>query len=302
MVVLMRHKLLQVGLKDCGSGNQYNFLTGFTYQIGKFQIAPNFLWQRPIEGPISNDAVAPARSRNILSDPFVVRANRKQTAGEILITYDPTPATWMYQWDNDRTEDAKFAMSMGFVYRHLPTNQDAAIGIFGDGRSTFAFAGSAPAKDLWEANTRIVSKINTNFAFIANLNYGTAQANGSDPRTIERYGMDLRMVYRKSKLSYALKVNDWGPFDYHRDYNLTYPLQNMLDLSTEIGKPDWFLLPSTKLGIRCTYRTLNKYSPRYSPTMMLDPAGVWVPNPNAIGFPDGNEWEIRTYLHINIGK
>ena len=34
----------------------------------------------------------------------------------------------MYEWDNDRAEDAKFAMSAGFVYRHLPTSQDAAIG------------------------------------------------------------------------------------------------------------------------------------------------------------------------------
>jgi hypothetical protein len=39
-------------LKDSGSGNQYNFLTGFTYLIGDLQIAPNFLWQKPIEGPI----------------------------------------------------------------------------------------------------------------------------------------------------------------------------------------------------------------------------------------------------------
>jgi hypothetical protein len=33
-------------LKDSGSGNQYNFLTGFTYNIGNLQIAPNFLWQK----------------------------------------------------------------------------------------------------------------------------------------------------------------------------------------------------------------------------------------------------------------
>lgn len=289
-------------LKDCGSGNQYNFLAGMTYQIGHFQLAPNFLWQRPLEGPISNNIAAPGRSRNILADPFVVRANRKQIAGEFLLTYDPTPATWFYQWDNDRSEDAKLAFSAGFIYRNLPTNQDAAIGIFGDGRSTFAFAGSAPAKDLWEANARIVSKLNANFGLIANLYAGTAQANGSDARTVERFGLDLRMVYKKTKLMYALKVNDYGPFDYHRDYNLTFPMQNMLDLSTELGKPDWFLLPSTKIGIRCTYRTLDKYSPRYNPTQMLNSAGVWVPNPNAIGFPDGNEWEIRTYLHINIGK
>jgi hypothetical protein len=79
-------------------------------------------------------------------------------------------------------------------------------------------------------------------------------------------------------------------------------MQLMLDFSTELGKPDWFVMPNTRLGIRGTFRTLNQYSPRYNPTQMIDPAGNWVPNPTAIGFPNGNEWEIRTYLHINIGK
>jgi hypothetical protein len=29
----------------------------------------------------------------------------------------------MYDWDNDMTEDAKFAVSTGFVFRHLPTSK-----------------------------------------------------------------------------------------------------------------------------------------------------------------------------------
>ncbi|MEO7994546.1 MAG: glycosidase, partial [bacterium] len=43
-------------LKDSGSGNQWNFLTGFTYTRGNLQIAPNFLWQKPIVGPIPSGA------------------------------------------------------------------------------------------------------------------------------------------------------------------------------------------------------------------------------------------------------
>jgi hypothetical protein len=131
------------GLKDSGSGNQYNFLTGFTVGFGDLQIAPNFLWQKPIEDPIPADVPAPWRPRNILDDPFAVRSNRETVAGEILFTYDPTPGTWMYEWDNDIAEDAPFALSSGFVYRHLPTTQDAAIGILGDGRTIFAFPGAA---------------------------------------------------------------------------------------------------------------------------------------------------------------
>lgn len=288
-------------LKDAGSGNMYNVLSGFTVNVGKLQIAPNFLYQKPIEGPIPADVLAPGRPRNILDDPFSVRSNRETIAGELLLTYDPTPATWMYEWDNDRAEDARFAISADFVYRHLPTIQDAAIGILAN-RTLFAFPGSAPAQDLWETNVRVVSKVNPHLGLIANLYAGNGQANGNDKRTIDRYGFDLRTIYKKTKLIAIGKFNDWGPFDYHRDFNLTFPLQLIADISTEIGKPDWFMLPGTKIGIRGTYRTLDRYSPRYSPIKTMDSAGNWVPDPTAIGFPDGNEWEIRTYIQINIGK
>jgi len=278
-------------LKDSGSGNQYNFLTGFTYNVGNLQIAPNFLWQEPLVDPIPIGAPAPARSRNILDDPFVVRANRRQTAGEILFTWDPTPGSWFYQWDNDRSEEAKFAASLGFVFRHLPTTQDAAIGFFGNVRVPQAFDGAPPAEDLWEINARIVSKLSRDFGFIAKFYGGNAQSNGSDDRLIYRYGGDVRAIYKKVKLFTEVKVNDWGPFDFHRDFNLTFPVQFKIDLSTTLGKPDWFILPNTKIGIRYTWRSLDNFSPRFE---FQDPIDQ--------GFPDGNEWEIRTYLHINIGK
>jgi len=288
-------------LKDSGSGNQFNFLTGLTLLVGDIQLAPNFLWQKPVVGPVPGDVPAPGRARNILDDPFAVRQNRETVAGEFLLTYDPTPGTWMYEWDNDETEDAPFAISAGFVYRHHPTTQDAAIGILADGRATFAFAGAPPARDLWEAYTRIVSKASPNLGLIANLLAGTAESNGSDTRLIQRYGGDLRLIYKKAKLISMVKVNDWGPYDYHRDFNLTYPLQIKADLSTSVSKPKWFDLPQTRIGIRFNWRSLDQYSPRYCPVKNIDVNGDLVCDPTVPGYPNGNEWEIRTYLHFNIG-
>jgi hypothetical protein len=285
-------------LKDSGSGNQTNFLTGFTYLVGDFQIAPNFLWQKPIVDAMPNDVEGPGRLRNIQDDPFAVRINRETVAGELLLTYDPTPATWYYEWDNDMAEDAKFAFNLGFVYRHLPTTQDAAIGFLRD-RTAFAFPNSAPAEDLWEVNTRIVSKMTSDFGLIANIYYGNGQANGSDDRTITRFGSDLRVIYKNMKLVNSVKINDWGPFDYHRDFNLTYPVQLMLDLSTSLGKPNWFILPNTRIGVRGTWRSLDQYSPRYLPNQGPE---FGQPPLIPLGFDNGQEWEIRTYLHINIGK
>jgi len=287
-------------LKDSGSGNQYNFLSGFTYNFGNIQIAPNFLWQEPIEDPIPAGLEAPARPRNILDDPFVVRANREQVAGEILLTFDPTPATFFYEWNNDSMEDATFAANIGFVYRHLPTTQDAAIGILPDGRSTFAFPGAAPARDLWEIHSRLVSKLSRDLGLIANIYAGDAQARGSDPRLITRYGADMRVLYKRLKLWSFVKIDDWGPYDYHRDFNLTFPLQVMADLSTTLGQPDWFDLPTTRLGVRWTWRTLDQFSPRYAPVNTINEAGEFVPDPTAIGFDNGREWEFRTYIQIDI--
>jgi len=287
-------------LKDSGSGNQYNFLSGFTYTIGNLQIAPNFLWQQPIEGPIPSGLTGGARPRNVIDDPFAVRSNREQIAGELVLTWDPTPGTWMYNWDSDRSEDARLAISLGVVYRILPTIMDASIGIFPDGRTTFAFDGSVPAEDLLEVNARVVSKLSRDFGFVANIYGGDAQANGNDDRKISRFGTDLRLIYKNVKLNSFFKVNDFGPFDYNRDFNQTYPIQIMADFSTTLGKPDWFDLPTTRLGIRGTYRTLNKYSPRYS-LATTDPAtGQITVLPEAAALGDGTEWEIRTYIQIDI--
>ena len=42
-------------LKDNGSGNQVNVLTGATFTFGNLQIAPNFLYQKPLIAAMPND-------------------------------------------------------------------------------------------------------------------------------------------------------------------------------------------------------------------------------------------------------
>jgi hypothetical protein len=286
-------------LRDSGSGNQVNFLTGATFTTGNLQIAPNFLYQRPLVAAMPNDVGGTGRLRNVIDDPFAVRGNRETTGVEWLFTYDPTPGTWMYEWDNDRAEDAKFAMNLGVVFRHLPTTQDAHIGFLAN-RNFFAFPNAAPAEDLWEVSSRVVSKLSPELGFIGNFFYGNGQANGDDTRLIKRYGGDVRMILNKLKVTAEAKFNDWGPFDYHRDFNLTFPAQFMLDFSTSLGKPGWFILPNTKLGVRGTWRSLDQNSPRFSPNTIEEFATEPIISP--VGFPNGSEWEIRTYIHINIGK
>jgi hypothetical protein len=291
------------GLKDSGSGNQIHALSGVAITLGNgnWQIGPNLMWQKPIVGPMPNSADlggTAGRTRNVIDDPFAVIYNRETTAGEIMLVYDPTPATWFWTWDRDVREDANFAASVSFIYKRHHTTADAGLFI-SDTNDIFAYPGGTPARDLWEVNCRFVNRFGRGTRMISNLYFGTAEPNGDNARLVKRFGLDSRIAWTSVALSGHVKFNDYGPYDYHRNFNLTFPMQLMADISYTLGRPKWFSFPETKFGVRGTYRTLDRYSNRYAPE------GVPEPDPftNELypeGLPDGREWEIRTYLHLAI--
>jgi hypothetical protein len=284
-------------LKDTGLGNGVNLMSGLAVNQGRFQVAPNVLWQKPLVGPIPSDVPPPGRPRNVIDDPFAVRANREMMGAEILLNFDPTPATWMWAWDNDTREDAPLAASLGFTFRHFPTTQDAAIGFLADG-TAFPFPGAPPPRDLWEARVRVVSSLRNGRRLIGHFYTGTGEPNGEDPRRINRFGGDARLAWSSVAFAAHAKFNDWGPYDYHRDFNLTFPVQLMGDLSYTLGRPRWFGYPQTRIGVRGTWRSLDRFSPRYCPAGEPDPTTLLC-DPTVPG-PKGSEWEIRTYLHISL--
>ena len=97
-------------------------------------------------------------------------------------------------------------------------------------------------------------------------------------------GSGLRLTGGSTSLTAYAKFNDWGPYDYFKDFNLTYPVQLMGDLSHTLGSPQWFATnPQTQIGVRGMWRSLDQYSVRY--------IGI-------SGDPNGNEWEFRTYLRL----
>jgi hypothetical protein len=274
-------------LKDSGWYNQYNVMTGLAVDIGKFQFAPNILWQKPIVGPMPNSPrPGVAEKRNVRKDPFAVRDQREMTGVELVITRDPTPATWMWVWDNDLREDARLAWSLGVVFRDVPTTLDAAIAFTEDGKP-FAFSESTPPRvdPLWEVKLRMVSRLRSGRRVVAHVYFGTGEANGEDQRLIERFGGDVRIAWDTWAFETFAKFDDWGVYDYHRDFNLTFPVHLMADLSHTLGTPRWFGFPQTKVGVRGTWRSLDQFSNRYVPNISGD---------------DGTEWEIRTYMHLSL--
>jgi hypothetical protein len=287
--------LTRWSLKESGRGNQASGLTGLAIQLGSVQIAPSMLFQRPLIGPMPtiNDVYDPNsktysagfRARNVVDDPFAVLDNRQTLAGEMLIVYDPTPATWYGNWDHEVREDANIAGSLDFVYRHQTTSRDANIGYLADG-TQFGFPGAPPAHDTWDLKGTWVSNPAPGWRFSGMLFGGQGQARGNDARLINRYGGSLRLNYEKALFTTSLMFNDWGPYDYHRDFNLTYPFQLYTDLSLGLGVP--MLIPvGTRFGFRFQYRTLDDHSEGY----------VAVPSEP---FVTGAEYEVGTYVNVSM--
>ncbi len=282
-------------LKESGQGNHYHGLAGAAFNVAPmFQIAPNLVYQKPLVAalPGIGDVYDPKTgtlypgtgARNQLNDPFWVRSNREMLAGELLLVFDPTPASWFWAWDNAQKENAPFAASLDFTYKHLPTIMDSALGVLGNG-TVFAFPNSVPAHDLWELWGRFVANPGNGAVHLAgSLWAGTGQANGSDPRLISRGGVEARIDYQRLVLVGSFKVNDWGPYDYHRDFNLTYRIQAFADLAYTAEAPRWFVPLQTKIGVAGKFRVLDVNSPRYDITQTIV----------------GNEWEVKTYVRFSL--
>jgi hypothetical protein len=274
-------------LKDTGLGNQQNLIGGFVHGLGRFQIGPNFLWQKPIVGPLPRDPRNNGVQRNVLDHPFAVRANREMAGAELLVSLDPTPGTWLFAWDNDVREDARLAGTVSFIYKHMPTTMDPAVGIAADGVTTFVFDGATPPRDLWEVSGRAVSRLNPRLRLVAHVYTGVAEPNlAPDPRLVRRTGFDFKLAGTSNWVAGYVKWNDYGPYDFYRDYNLTYPLQLMGEVAHTLGLPMWFDTdPQTEIGVRGLWRSLDEFSLRYG---------------GNYGDPLGSEWEIRTYVRLAI--
>ena len=64
----------------------------------------------------------------------------------------------------------------------------------------------------------------------------------------------------------VVKLDDFGPYDYHRDFNLTYPLQAEAMVSWG-PKAAPIYDPDSRVGVIATYRQLDEHSNRYDETM-----------------------------------
>ena len=228
-----------------------------------------------------------------------MRYNRETTGAELMLTYDPTPATWMWAWDSDVREDANLAASLGLIFKRHHTTADARPVHLRGGRRVRlrrlhagprlgrSVGGALPRGQPLRPTTRMISHIY----------FGTAEPNGDNERLINRFGLDSRIAWPSVALAGHVKFNDFGPYDYHRDHNLTYP-------AAVDGGP---LLHAGQAPV---------VRPAADPVRRARrPTAPWIGTPTATSrtaCPSRRrancirrvarraEWEIRTYLHLVI--
>lgn len=282
-------------LKPSGRGNQIYANAGATYQLGDFQIGPNVLYQKPLVDPLpliadfysqdTNTFYSGTVPRNVLDDPFAVLDNRETIGFEFMLTYDPTPETWLWQWDNKLREDAGFASTLDFVYRIQPTSRDSNLFI-SEGGDVLPFNAAPEASDEWLVNARVMMNPTRGLRMITMLYTGQNLANGLSNRKLMRFGGSVETHWRTLIWNNIVKVNDWGPYDFHRDFDLSFPLQLTSDFSYGVSIPAIGGFDS-RFGLLVQFRYLDENSP-----MELN-----LPEP---GQPYAYEYEVGTYFRISM--
>lgn len=250
--------LVEMGtrLPYSGMGNKAELEAGLHYVNGPWSVFPRALVRRNLIGANTGEGITP---RNTEDDPFAVLSNRRVNAYELILTYDPTPATPFYAWDNDLREDAKFAFNVGATYMDFGWPTDAYRAFFEDQffRGEGAFASGLEADNLFVLFSRIVVNPSSRIRGVLRLDAGKEQTTGNPIGATDFRSLDAKLVYNNRHIFNAYFAKDkWGPYDFQRQFGLIYPEQYKLGYTflLDKGVREEF---ASKVGVKLYYRTLN---------------------------------------------
>lgn len=256
-------------------GNKIEAEAGVGIFMGDYTIFPRVFWREnleeanPIIDPVTTGtALNPGLSpRNTDDDPFAVLDNREALSGEIFFTFDPTRATNFYHWDNDNLEDAPFAFNIGFNYTEYRTPTDSYLFFFEPDDTNAAFGVGLEKEEVWKGVSRMVINTKSGIQIVNRLEAAFQQSTGASGPTREYYSAEFDIDVRdRHNLSGYVKKDQWGPYDFFRQFNVTYPWQFKLDymyklkhllqkyVADRLGR-------SAGIGIAGIYKTLDENSP-----------------------------------------
>nr|MDJ0881520.1 hypothetical protein [Gammaproteobacteria bacterium] len=256
-------------------GNKKEIDGGIRMAFGDYTVYPRFLVREnivdanPVIDPVTlGTTIIPGLApRNRDSDPFAVLDNREAESFEVFFTYDPTPASWFYNWDVDMKEDAAFAYNVGIIATNYDTATDANLFFFEEGGTNASFGEGLPAEEVWLLKSKMIFNPRSGLRHVLNLTAGKQQstgavrdADGEFFETVEFFAVDGKTIIDNTHIwSGYIKVDDFGPYDFQRQFNQTFPLQLKLEYTRLLDQfKDEDI--SSKWGVKGLYRELDELS------------------------------------------
>ncbi len=224
----------------------------------------NIVESNPIIEPVTTGTnLSPGIDpRNRDDDPFAVLDNREAAAAEIIFTYDPTPATYFYDWDVDMKEDAPFAFNLGLTGTSYKEDADSELFFFEEGGTNAPFGAGLEEEDVWLLKSKMIFNPRRGLKLIGNVYTGKKQTSGKPGEdAIEFFSLDGKVIVDKTHIySGYIKVDDFGPYDFYEQFNLVYPLQLKFEYARLLD-PLRDEKRSSRIGVKFFYRELDELSP-----------------------------------------
>ena len=251
-------------------GNKQEIDGGILINAGNYSFYPRFLIRENLVD--ANPNVEPTTTgtsvtggisaRNTDDDPFAVLDNREARSVELVMTYDPTPATYFYHWNADLLEDAAFAYNLGITATTYDTSTDAELFFFEPIGGNASFGVGQEAEDVYLIRSKLIFNPRKGRKYVVNLEAGKQQTTGlPSDEAIEYTSVSGKFIIdREHIFTASIDADAFGPYDFQRQFNLTYPLQVGLGYTHLLDNKRDELL-SSKFGVKLLYRSLDENSP-----------------------------------------
>jgi len=238
---------------DSGSGNRQEIQLGADINIGNFNFKPVVRSRLPLVAPNARALTAGYPS------PFIVFANRQAVEFEAVLAYDPEGATWLHDWNIKDIETAKFAASLTGLYT-LYAGKTDPMAFKGDTDEWYSFTTGLPEqRDLWQVAGKIISSPLSDLKLIGGLEIGHQNSTGQDVNIVDFWGVSAEVRYRNFIASGSYAKDKWGPEEWWRTFNATFPAQWTVDLGYGFGTPS-FVEPTNRIGLKWQGRTFGETS------------------------------------------
>ena len=241
-------------------GNKQVFELGAKITNGSYMIVPRLMVRKNLVNANPHNIIGiDQRNKEIAKDPFLVMDNRQATAAELFITYDPTPATYFYEWDNDVWEDAPLAYNIGLTYVNYQARSDAKSHY--DQQGWWWADKGTVAAGILSIKSRIVVNTEAHNKLIVNLESGYQEeftiANGDAFYDYTKfYNISGKFIHNQANtFTFDYAKNKVGEYDDDNEWGVKYPDRFELgyERQLDVAKGDG----SNNFGVKLFYRSLD---------------------------------------------